>query len=53
LTDADIVSMLRNWTAGDLGSLAAAIGVVVHLLATHRDVQEALRAHFHRRGCRD
>ena len=44
LTDADIVSILRNWTAGDLGSMAAAIGVAVHFLATHREVQEALRA---------
>jgi cytochrome P450 len=43
LTDADIVSILRNWTAGDLGSMAAAIGVVVHFLATHRGVQEELR----------
>jgi cytochrome P450 len=44
LPDADIVSILRNWTAGDLGSMAAAIGVVIHFLATHIEVQEALRA---------
>ena len=44
LSDADIVSILRNWTAGDLGSIAAALGVVVHFLATHPEVQEALRA---------
>lgn len=44
LPDADIVSILRNWTAGDLGSMAAALGVVVHFLATHQDVQAALRA---------
>jgi cytochrome P450 len=43
LPDADIVSILRNWTAGDLGSIAAALGVVVHFLATHADVQEQLR----------
>ena len=29
LSDFDIVSILRNWTAGDLGSMAAALGVVV------------------------
>ena len=34
LPDADIVSILRNWTAGDLSSMAAALGVVVHFLAT-------------------
>ncbi|MFP5488307.1 MAG: cytochrome P450 [Acidimicrobiia bacterium] len=43
LEDGEIVSILRNWTAGDLGSMAAAIGVVVHFLATHLDVQEELR----------
>ena len=44
LPDADIVSILRNWTAGDLGSMAAALGVVVHFLATHPQVQADLRA---------
>jgi cytochrome P450 len=43
LRDEDIVSILRNWTAGDLGSIAAALGVVAHFLATHADVQERLR----------
>ncbi|HET8550720.1 MAG TPA: cytochrome P450 [Bryobacteraceae bacterium] len=43
LPDADIVSILRNWTAGDLGSMAAALGVVVHFLATHPEVQDTLR----------
>ena len=44
LSDADIVSILRNWTAGDLGSIAAALGVAVHFLATHPEIQQALRA---------
>ena len=43
LSDADIVSILRNWTAGDLSSIAASVGVVIYFLATHLDVQEALR----------
>lgn len=43
LSNADVVSILRNWTAGDLASIAAALGVVVHFLATHQDVQDALR----------
>lgn len=43
LSEADIVSILRNWTAGDLASMAAALGVVVWFLATHQDVQQALR----------
>jgi cytochrome P450 len=43
LTDTDIVSILRNWTAGDLASMAAALGVVVHFLASHPRIQEELR----------
>ncbi len=45
LDEADIVSILRNWTAGDLASIAAALGVVVWFLATHQDVQLELRGH--------
>lgn len=44
LTDDEVVSVLRNWTAGDLGSLAASLGVLVHRLATHPDRQEVTRA---------
>lgn len=44
LTHAEIVSILRNWTAGDLGSLAACVGVVVHFLATHPGLQDEWRA---------
>ncbi len=43
LPDADIVWILRNWTAGDLGSIAASLGVVVYFLAMHPDTQDALR----------
>lgn len=43
LSEADIVSILRNWTAGDLASMAAALGVVVCFLAKHPDVQQELR----------
>jgi cytochrome P450 len=44
LTDAEVVSILRNWTAGDLGSIAASLGVAIHFLAAHPDIQSALRA---------
>lgn len=43
LSDTDIVSILRNWTAGDLGSIAASLGVIAHFLASHPDVQAGLR----------
>lgn len=32
LTDAELVSILRNWTGGDLSSIALCAGVVVHAL---------------------
>lgn len=35
LTDPEIVSILRNWTGGDLSTLALCAGVVVHWLVAH------------------
>ncbi len=35
LSDAEIISILRNWTGGDLSSIALCAGVVVHWLAAH------------------
>lgn len=48
LTHPELVSTLRNWTAGDLGSIASSIGVVVHHVAADPDMQERLRALSHR-----
>lgn len=45
LRDGEIVSILRNWTGGDLGSIALAVGVIVHFLATHEGVATHLRQH--------
>ena len=44
LTTEEIVSILRNWTAGDLGSIAASIGVVGHYLAARPELQDRMRA---------
>ncbi|HRO28257.1 MAG TPA: hypothetical protein PLD19_12595, partial [Luteimonas sp.] len=44
MTDAEIISILRNWTGGDLGSIAQCVGVLVHRLATHPELQDRLRA---------
>lgn len=44
LSDAEIISVLRNWTGGDLGSIAQCIGVLLHYLATHPALQGHLRA---------
>lgn len=44
LTDDEIVSIVRNWTVGELATIAASVGIVAHYLAVHRDVQDRLRA---------
>lgn len=44
LTDPEIVSILRNWTGGDLSSLALCAGVIVHWLAAHPRHTPHLRA---------
>lgn len=44
LTDEEIVSVLRNWTGGDLGSIAQCVGVLLHYLATRPVLQDHLRS---------
>jgi cytochrome P450 len=43
ITDEEIVSILRNWTVGELATIAASVGIVVYYLATHAPVQDQLR----------
>lgn len=43
LSDEEIVSIVRNWTVGELGTIAASVGIVVHYLAEHPALQAALR----------
>ena len=43
LTDEEIVSILRNWTGGDLGSMALCTGVVLTHLADSPGLQDRLR----------
>jgi len=40
----EIVSILRNWTGGDLSSMALCIGVVVQALAHNRAIQDRIRS---------
>src|SRR5688500_1225959 len=35
LSDEEIVSILRNWTVGELATIAASVGILVHFLAEH------------------
>lgn len=44
LTEEEIVSVLRNWTAGDIASVALCVGVVLRYAAEHPAVQDRLRA---------
>jgi len=44
LREDEIVSIVRNWTVGELGTMAASVGIIVHFLATRPDVQALLRA---------
>lgn len=43
LADSEIVSIVRNWTAGELATIAAAVGIVVEFFARRPDVQGLLR----------
>ncbi len=43
LTDAEIVSIVRNWTVGELATIAASVGILMEYLATHPLVQQMLR----------
>lgn len=43
LSQEEITSILRNWTGGDLGSMALCIGVVLAYLADEEELQHMLR----------
>lgn len=44
LADEEIVSILRNWTVGELSTLAACLGILVQYLAERPQLQQRLRA---------
>jgi cytochrome P450 len=44
LHDAEIVSILRNWTVGEISTISASVGILVEYLAGHADLQQRLRA---------
>jgi cytochrome P450 len=45
LTHAEIASVLRNSAMGEVGTIAAAVGIIAVFLAEHPDVQDHLRRH--------
>ncbi|EPH02828.1 hypothetical protein HMPREF1531_02140 [Propionibacterium sp. oral taxon 192 str. F0372] len=44
LSETELVSILRNWTGGDLSSMALCVGCVVDFLARAPHIQERLRS---------
>lgn len=44
LNDQEIASILRNWTVGEIGTIAASVGILAQFLAAHPDVQQQLRS---------
>ena len=44
LRDDEIVSIVRNWTVGEIGTISAAVGILVHHLSQHVELQQRLRA---------
>ena len=44
LPEAEIVSIVRNWTVGELSTMAACVGIVAYYLASHPALQASLRS---------
>jgi len=44
LADEEIVSIVRNWTMGEVATISASVGIVVHFLARRPDIQQQLRS---------
>jgi cytochrome P450 len=44
LSSAEIVSILRNWTVGELGTITSCVGILCHYLAEKPQLQQHLRA---------
>ncbi|WFB36720.1 cytochrome P450 [Kiritimatiellota bacterium B12222] len=45
LSDDEIISILRNWTAGEVGTLSASVAIILHFCAEHPDIQNEIRQH--------
>jgi cytochrome P450 len=44
LSNEEVASILRNWTAGEIGTISAAVGILLWYLAKHQELQGKLRA---------
>lgn len=43
LSNEEVASILRNWTVGEIGTISAAVGILVEYLASHSELQKQLR----------
>lgn len=43
LNEEEIISILRNWTVGELGTISACVGILAHFLAINQQLQNQLR----------
>lgn len=43
LSDAALVSLIRNWTVGELGTITACVSIICNFLANRPDIQALLR----------
>ncbi|MFH7564630.1 cytochrome P450 [Oceanimonas smirnovii] len=43
LTHEELVSLIRNWTVGELGTITACVAIVAHYLAAHPHIQQQLK----------
>lgn len=46
LSDEEIVSIIRNWTAGEIGTITASVGILAEFLASHQEIQKELRSDY-------
>ncbi len=44
IADEEIVSILRNWTVGELATISSCVGIVAHYLSEHATLQGRLRS---------
>jgi cytochrome P450 len=44
LSDEEIVSIVRNWTVGELATIAASVGILAAYLAAHQELQAMMRS---------
>ncbi len=45
LTESEIVAIVRNWTVGEIGTIAASFAIILHFFAVHPEAVGLLRKH--------